>query len=208
MRKEVDEIQLRHNISLWHATLSQKLISGYIKGFTSDTTAQELLETRSFDAYVRTNKSPDFVWQAFAKRHILAAARNMGLYGRSYDGRWNHMELEPEDGQIEPDIIDNIEWQERYQAFKSACGNLEPMEREVMVYYCRGLSLTDMTRNYNLPYAKVYGAFRSGLNRIIQNLAEQGHDVITDTGAVLANIRTFSHSYHKRSRKRLALAVQ
>ncbi len=105
MKKEVHETQQQHNIGLWYATKSQELISGYIQGFTTNTTAQELLEDRAFKAFVRTNIAQDFVWKIFAKRHILAAARNMGLYGRYYDGRLSQFSLEPEDAFVQPDIV-------------------------------------------------------------------------------------------------------
>ncbi len=162
MKKAVSQQQQEHNVTLWYATKSQELITGYIKGFTSYRTAQELLEDRAFNAFIRTNIAKDFVWKIFAKRHILSAARNMGLYGKNYDGRWAQFTLTPEDACVQSDIIENIEWQERYQAFKLACECLEPMERKVLSYYCNGVSLTEYRKNLSNTLYDIVLCFPAG----------------------------------------------
>jgi|GEM_PF-5480074 len=201
--KTVSHQQQEHNVVLWFKPKSQELISQYLKRFAKNNrTAQEMLESKAFEAYVRTNTAEDFIWKVFAKRHILSKARDMHLYGECPDGRWYPFTLIPEDACIEPDIIEDIEWQKRYKAFRAACEVLGPIEKEVLSHYCRGISLTEVSKTFNLPYPSVNSAFREALDKIIENLSGQGCDVTTDSSAVLANIKTFSQSHRKRTRRK------
>jgi hypothetical protein len=209
MKEAVSQEQQEHNVVLWFKPKSQELISQYLKRFAKhNSTARELLESRAFAVFIRTNTAKDFVWKVYAKRQILSKARDMRLSGECPDGRWFPFTLTPEDACMEADILETIEWHERYQAFWAACEFLYPIEKEVFSHYCGGVSLTDISKTYNMPFARVYSLFRTALEKIITNLSGQGYDVITDTGAVLANIKSFSQANRKRARRKTIPAVR